>query len=196
VDPHRLPHNQIGGGVLPVVVAAAAAFFLATLMFLVLFKNTLPSFILSGRPLLEDIAQGCNWLTLNVASGHKKCCNLSINHGGPRQADPDAVVGAWFWPTCGRMADAMGRDAWAGVGRGGGAQVGRRWGFVHLLYQMHLVAFLASSYFSMILCLLCMISCFKISGLTLQIPGMSERQSTLLFPFCYLTFFWNMGTIP
>ena len=99
-------------------------------------KNSPPSFILSGRPFFEVIAQGCNWIAVISATGNTKCCNLSINRGGPRQADPYAGErggGLGFGPRAG---------GWAVSGRGarGGAQAGRRAGVaqvgrgsVHLL---------------------------------------------------------------
>ena len=88
-------------------------------------KNSPPSFILSGRPFFEVIAQGCNWIAVISATGNTKCCNLSINRGGPHQADRYAGVrggGARVWPTCGRVGRV-------GPGRArGGAQAGRRAG--------------------------------------------------------------------
>ena len=133
VDPHPLPHNQIGGrprwrwrqrqlrrrqrrSPLPWRFGCSSIYS----------KNsTPPSFILSGRPFFEVIAQGCNWIAVISATGNTKCCNLSINRGGPRQADPYAGErggGARVWPTCGRVGRV-------GPGRArGGAQAGRRAG--------------------------------------------------------------------
>ena len=73
-----------------VAAAAAVPSTWAIRMFLDLFKKLTPSFILSGRPFFEVIAQGCNWIAVISATGNTKCCNLSINRGGPRQADPYA----------------------------------------------------------------------------------------------------------
>ena len=94
-------------------------------MFLDLFKKLTPSFILSGRPFFEVIAQVCNWIAVISATGNTKCCNLSINRGGPRQADPYAGErggGLEFGPRAGWEARAR---------EGGVAQAGR--GSVHLL---------------------------------------------------------------
>ena len=96
-----------------------------------------PSFILSRRPFFEVIAQGCNWIAVISATSNTKCCNLSINRGGPRQADPYAGErggGARVWPTCGQVGRVGpgrargGAQAWR---RAGGTQAGR--GYVHLL---------------------------------------------------------------
>ena len=107
-------------------------------MFLDLLKKLTPSFILSGRPFFEVIAQGCNWIAGISATGNTKYCNLSINHGGPRQADPYAGErggGLGFGPRAGGWA-VSGRGTHAearrlGGARGVGAQAGR--GSVHLL---------------------------------------------------------------
>ena len=80
-------------------------------------KTHPPSFILSGCPFSEVIAQGCNWIAVIGATGNTKYFNLSINRGGPRQADPDA-------------GERGGGSGLAHV-RGQGAQAGR--GSVHLL---------------------------------------------------------------
>ena len=100
-------------------------------------KNSPPSFILSGRPFFEVIAQVCNWIAVISATGNTKFCNLSINRGGPHQADPYAGErggGLGFGPRAGGWA-VSGRGARAEARRLGGArgvaQAGR--GSVHLL---------------------------------------------------------------
>ena len=128
VDPHPLPHNQIGGrprwrwrqrqlrqrrrsphlGDSDVPRSIK--------------KTHPPSFILSGRPFFEVIAQGCNWIAVITATGNTKCCNLSINRGGPRQADPYAGEqggGARVWPTC-RWVGHVGPGRAGGWRRPGG----------------------------------------------------------------------------
>ena len=85
-----------GAPSLEVVVAAAAAAAAAVPLpgrfgcSSIYSKNSPHSFILSGRPFFEVIAQGCKWIAVISATGNTKCCNLSINRGRPRQADPYA----------------------------------------------------------------------------------------------------------
>ena len=141
VDPHPLPHNQIGGRPhwrwrqrqlrrrrqrqLRRRSPPPGRFRCSSIYS----KNSPPSFILSGRPFFEVIAQGCNWIAVISATGNTKCCNLSINHGGPRQADPNAGErggGLGFGPRAGRWA-VSGRGA-HGERRPGGARGARRLG--------------------------------------------------------------------
>ena len=131
VDPHPLPHNQIGGrphwrwrqrqlrrrrSPLPGRFGCSSIYS----------KNSPPSFILSGRPFFEVIAQGCNWIAVISATSNTKCCNLSINRGGPRQADPYAGEqggGARVWPTCGQVGRVGPGRARGGL-RGGAGREG------------------------------------------------------------------------